>query len=281
MKKFKKIGALAIATALLCGAFAGCGNNQAASSSSAAKTDSKKITVAATPTPHAEILTEAKKILEKDGITLEIKEFTDYVQPNKIVDGGEMDANFFQHKPYLDDFNAENKTKLVSIAAIHYEPLGIYGGKTKALDQIKDGATIAVPNDTTNEARALLLLEAQGLIKLKEGVGIKATKQDIVENKKNIKIEEFEAAQVSRHLDEVDFVVLNGNYALNAGLNVSKDALAKEAADSEAAKTYANIIVVKEGNENNEAIKKLCQVLQSDEIKKFINDKYNGAVVPM
>ena len=192
MKKFKKIGALAIATALLCGAFAGCGNNQAASSS-AAKTDSKKITVAATPTPHAEILTEAKKILEKDGITLEIKEFTDYVQPNKIVDGGEMDANFFQHKPYLDDFNAENKTKLVSIAAIHYEPLGIYGGKTKALDQIKDGATIAVPNDTTNEARALLLLEAQGLIKLKEGVGIKATKQDIVENKKNIKIEEFEA----------------------------------------------------------------------------------------
>lgn len=280
MKKFKKIGALAIATALLCGAFAGCGNNQAASSS-AAKTDSKKITVAATPTPHAEILTEAKKILEKDGITLEIKEFTDYVQPNKIVDGGEMDANFFQHKPYLDDFNAENKTKLVSIAAIHYEPLGIYGGKTKALDQIKDGATIAVPNDTTNEARALLLLEAQGLIKLKEGVGIKATKQDIVENKKNIKIEEFEAAQVSRHLDEVDFVVLNGNYALNAGLNVSKDALAKEAADSEAAKTYANIIVVKEGNENNEAIKKLCQVLQSDEIKKFINDKYNGAVVPM
>lgn len=280
MKSIKKIGALVLAAAICCGAIAGCGGN-AKTESSAAKKETKTIKIAATPTPHGEILAEAKKILEKDGITLEIKEFTDYVQPNMVVDGGEMDANFFQHKPYLDDFNAENKTKLVSIAAIHYEPLGLYGGKIKSLDALKDGATIAVPNDTTNEARALLLLEAQGIIKLKEGVGVKATKQDIVENKKNVKIEEFEAAQVSRHLDEVDFAVLNGNYALNAGLNVQKDALAKETADSEAAKTYANIIVVKEGNENNEAIKKLCEVLQSEEIKKFINEKYAGAVVPM
>lgn len=294
-----KIGTALLAGALLCGALAGCGGSTGSGSSAAgssaagssaaassaagssAAAGSKTITVAATPTPHGEILAKAKDALAKEGITLDIKEFTDYVQPNNVVDAGEIDCNYFQHKPYLDDFNAKNKTKLVSIAAIHYEPLGIYAGKTKALADLKDGATIAVPNDSTNEARALLLLEANGIIKLKDGAGVSATVQDIAENKKNVKIMEFAAEQVSRHMDEVDLVVLNGNYALNAGLNASKDALVIETADSEAAKTYANIIVVKEGNEKNEAIQALCKVLKSDEIKNYIKDTYKGAVVPM
>ncbi|MBR4755014.1 MAG: MetQ/NlpA family ABC transporter substrate-binding protein [Lachnospiraceae bacterium] len=295
-KGLKRFGALLIAGVLVSAAFAGCGNSGSAASSaagsskaagssaagsSAASATPKTITVAATPTPHGEILAKAKEILAKDGITLDIKEFTDYVQPNNVVDAGEIDCNYFQHQPYLDDFNAKNKTKLVSIAAIHYEPLGIYAGKTKAIADLKDGATIAVPNDSTNEARALLLLEANGIIKLKEGAGVAATVQDIVENKKNIKVMEFAAEQVSRHIDEVDLVVLNGNYALNAGLNASKDALTIEAADSAAAKTYANVIVVKEGNEKNDAINALVKVLKSDEIKTYIKDSYKGAVVPM
>ena len=293
-KGLKRIGALLIAGIVVSAAFAGCGGSTAAgssaakssaaagSSSAAGSSAAKKtITVAATPTPHGEILAKAKEILAKDGITLDIKEFTDYVQPNNVVDAGEIDCNYFQHQPYLDDFNAKNKTKLVSIAAIHYEPLGIYAGKTKAIADLKDGATIAVPNDSTNEARALLLLEANGIIKLKDGAGVAATVQDIVENKKNIKVMEFAAEQVSRHIDEVDLVVLNGNYALNAGLNASKDALTIEAADSAAAKTYANVIVVKEGNEKNDAINALVKVLKSDEIKTYIKDSYKGAVVPM
>ena len=297
-KGLKRFGALLIAGVLVSAAFAGCGNSGSAASSAAGSSKAagssaagsaaagssaakKTITVAATPTPHGEILAKAKEILAKDGITLDIKEFTDYVQPNNVVDAGEIDCNYFQHQPYLDDFNAKNKTKLVSIAAIHYEPLGIYAGKTKAIDQLKDGATIAVPNDSTNEARALLLLEANGIIKLKDGAGVSATVQDIVENKKNIKVMEFAAEQVSRHIDEVDLVVLNGNYALNAGLNASKDALTIEAADSAAAKTYANVIVVKEGNEKNDAINALVKVLKSDEIKTYIKDSYKGAVVPM
>ncbi len=290
-KNIKKIATSILAGALLCGILAGCGNSGAPASSAAKSSAAgsaassaaapKTITIAATPTPHAEILKTAKEILAKDGITLEIKEFTDYVQPNNVVDAGEIDCNYFQHQPYLDDFNAKNKTKLKSIAAIHYEPLGIYAGKTKALADLKDGATIAVPNDSTNEARALLLLEANGIIKLKDGAGVSATVQDIAENKKNVKIMEFAAEQVSRHMDEVDLVVLNGNYALNAGLNASKDALTIEAADSEAAKTYANVIVVKEGNENNEAVQALCKVLKGEEVKKYINDTYKGAVVPM
>ena len=288
----KKILSLIAASALLISAFAGCGGSTAAGSSAAKSSAAagssaagsaagKTITVAATPTPHGEILAKAKEILAKDGITLDIKEFTDYVQPNNVVDAGEIDCNYFQHQPYLDDFNAKNKTKLVSIAAIHYEPLGIYAGKTKAIADLKDGATIAVPNDSTNEARALLLLEANGIIKLKDGAGVAATVQDIVENKKNIKVMEFAAEQVSRHIDEVDLVVLNGNYALNAGLNASKDALTIEAADSAAAKTYANVIVGKEGNEKNDAINALVKVLKSDEIKTYIKDSYKGAVVPM
>lgn len=240
-----------------------------------------KIKVAATPVPHAEILAQVKGDLLAKGFELEVVEFSDYVQPNLVVDAKDMDANFFQHKPYLDSFNKEKGTKIVSVASIHYEPLGIYPGKSKDLKNIPQGATIAVPNDTTNEARALLLLEANGIIKIKSGAGLTATKNDIVENPKKVQIVELEAAQVARVVSETDFVVLNGNYALQAKFNVAKDSLAKEEATSEAAKTYANILCVKEGNENNPGIKALAEALKSDKVKKFITEKYAGAVIPM
>ncbi|MDO5140594.1 MAG: MetQ/NlpA family ABC transporter substrate-binding protein [Eubacteriales bacterium] len=245
------------------------------------KTEEKgTITVAASPTPHAEILAEAAKLLEKEGWKLEIKEFEDYVQPNLVVESGEIDANYFQHQPYLDNFNQEKGTDLVSVGGIHYEPFGIYPGTKTALDALEKGDVIAVPNDTTNEARALLLLQDNGLIKLKDGAGLTATVLDIEENPLELKIQELEAAQVSRVKDEVALVVLNGNYALEAGFSVGKDAIAYEKSDSEAAKTYVNIIAVKAGNENNEGIKALVDVLKSDEIKNFINSTYDGAVVP-
>ena len=237
------------------------------------------ITVAASPVPHAEILAEAVKILAKEGWTLKVTEFEDYVQPNLVVDSGEIDANYFQHVPYLDDFNAEKGTHLVSVAGIHYEPFGIYPGTKASLSDIADGDVIAVPNDTTNEARALLLQD-NGIIKLADGAGLTATVKDIVENPHNVKIQELEAAQVSRVKDEVAFVVLNGNYALEAGFSVAHDAVAYETSASTAAKTYVNVLVVKEGNENNEGIQALAKVLKSDEIKQFITDTYDGAVVP-
>ena len=238
------------------------------------------IKVAASATPHAEILEEAKPILEKEGWDLEVTVFDDYVQPNLVVESGDFDANYFQHIPYLDNFNEEQGTHLVNAGGIHYEPFGIYPGTKKTLDDLEDGDTIAVPNDTTNEARALLLLPDNGVITLKDGAGLEATVKDIEENPKNIQIEELEAAQVSRVKDEVAFVVLNGNYALQAGYSVSKDSIAHETSDSEAAKTYVNIIAVKEGNEDNEAVKALVDVLKSDEIKDYINETYDGAVVP-
>ena len=238
------------------------------------------ITVAASPTPHAEILAEAGKILAKQGWTLKVTEFEDYVQPNLVVDSGEIDANYFQHVPYLDNFNEEKGTHLVSIAGIHYEPFGIYPGTKSSLKDIAKGDTIAVPNDTTNEARALLLLQANGIIKLKDGAGLTATVLDIVENPYDINIQELEAAQVSRVKDEVAFIVLNGNYALEAGFSVGKDSIAYEKSDSEAAKTYVNVLVVKEGNEDNEGLKALAEVLKSDEIREFIEKTYDGAVVP-
>ena len=238
------------------------------------------IKVAASATPHAEILEEAKPILEKEGWDLEVTVFDDYVQPNLVVESGDFDANYFQHIPYLDNFNEEQGTHLVNAGGIHYEPFGIYPGTKKTLDELEDGDTIAVPNDTTNEARALLLLQDNGVITLKDGAGLEATVKDIEENPKNIQIEELEAAQVSRVKDEVAFVVLNGNYALQAGYSVSKDSIAHETSDSEAAKTYVNIIAVKEGNEDNEAVKALVDVLKSDEIKDYINETYDGAVVP-
>ena len=244
-------------------------------------TESKgTITVAASPTPHAEILAQAAKLLADQGWTLEVTEFEDYVQPNLVVDGGDIDANYFQHVPYLDDFNAENGTALVSVAGIHYEPFGIYPGTKADLAELTDGDVIAVPNDTTNEARALLLLQDNGIITLKQGADLKATVKDIEENPYNINIQELEAAQVSRVKDEVAFVVLNGNYALEAGFSVAHDAVAYESSDSVAAQTYVNVLVVKEGNENKEGILALAEVLKSQEIKQYIIDTYDGAVVP-
>ena len=238
------------------------------------------IKVAASPTPHAEILEAAKSILADEGWDLEVTEFEDYVQPNLVVESGDFDANYFQHIPYLESFNEEKGTHLVDAGDIHYEPFGIYPGTKSSLDELEDGDTIAVPNDTTNEARALLLLQDNGVLTLKEGAGLTATVNDIESTTKDIKIQELEAAQVPRVLGEVAFAVINGNYAVEAGLSVADDAIAYEASDSEAAKTYVNIIAVKEGNEDNEGIVALVDALKSDEIKDFINETYNGAVIP-
>ena len=242
--------------------------------------DVKTITVAASETPHSEILEAAKPILEEEGYDLEVTVFDDYVQPNEVVESGDFDANYFQHIPYLNSFNEEKGTHLVNAGGIHYEPFGIYPGTKSSLDDIADGDTIAVPNDTTNEARALLLLQDNGIIKLKDGAGLEATVNDIEENPYNVEIVELAAEQVARVAEETSYIVLNGNYALQAGYSVSKDALAYETSDSEAAKTYVNVIAVKEGNENSDKIKALVDVLKSDEIKDFINEKYDGAVIP-
>lgn len=237
--------------------------------------------VAASPTPHAEILNAAKDILAEQGIDLEVIEFTEYVQPNLVTESGEVDANYFQHKPYLDGFNVEQGTHLVSVGPVHYEPLGIYPGKSSDLENIADGATIAIPSDTTNEARALQLLATQGLITVRDDAGLTATINDITENPHNIKFEEIEAAQLPRTVQDVDFAVINGNYALAAGFSVKNDALATEDASSEAAQTYANILAVKEGRENDPAIQALYAALTSDKVKDYINSTYDGAVVPI
>lgn len=242
--------------------------------------DDKTITVAASATPHAEILEQAAPLLEEEGWKLDVTVFEDYVQPNLVVDSGDFDANYFQHIPYLDDFNEEHGTSLVNAGGIHYEPFGIYPGTKEDLSELEEGDVIAVPNDTTNEARALLLLQDNGVIKLKDGVGLEATARDIEENPNNVEIQELEAAQVSRVAEEVAFVVLNGNYALQAGYSVSKDAVAYEQSDSEAAQTYVNVIAVQEGNEDSDKIKALVDVLKSDEIKDFITENYDGAVIP-
>ncbi len=260
--------------------------SEAASTSEAASEETTDLAgttlkVAASPTPHAEILNAAKDILAEQGITLEVVEFSDYVQPNLVTESGEVDANYFQHTPYLDSFNEENGTHLVSVGAVHYEPFGIYPGKSDDLANIADGATIAVPNDTTNEARALQLLAAQGLITVRDGAGLTATVNDITENPHNLQIKEIEAAQLPRTVQDVDFAVINGNYAMEAGFSVGTDALAIEDASSEAAQTYANVLVVKEGNENDPAIQALYAALTSDTIKDFINNTYDGAVVPI
>lgn len=250
--------------------------------SEAAKTPEKleKLTVGASPAPHAEILNAAKELLAQRGYDLEVVEYTDYVLPNNALDSGDLDANYFQHKPYLDSFNEQNGTKLVSAGAIHYEPFGIYAGKSDSLEAVPDKGTVLVPNDVTNEARALLLLEAQGLIKLKEGAGLEATKMDITENPKNLEIVELEAAQLPRSLSDGDIAVINGNYAIEAGLKVS-DALAIEDSQSLAATTYGNVVAVREGDENSDKTKALVEALTSPEVKKFIEDTYQGAVVPL
>lgn len=264
----KKTIALVLSLVLSLCLLAGCAGSE----------NDKVITVAASPTPHAEILRVAAEELEKDGYTLNIVEYADYVIPNNVTESGDVDANYFQHTPYLETFNAENGTHLVSVAEIHYEPFGIYAGTCASVDALADGAQIAVPNDGTNRARALQLLQAQGLIKLKDGAGLTATKLDIVENPKNLDIVEMEAAQLPNVLDSVDLAVINGNYALGAGLGAM---LVGEDAASEAAQTYANVIVVREGNENTEKTKALVKALTSDAVRDYINSTYNGAVVPI
>ncbi len=282
--------ALLLTGILATGLLAGCGSSDDSADSTADNTQTESedtgsdekttIKVAASATPHAEILEEAKPLLEEQGYELEITVFDDYVQPNEVVESGEFDANYFQHIPYLESFNEEKGTHLVNAGGIHYEPFGIYPGTKSSLDDIADGDKIAVPNDTTNEARALLLLQDNGIITLKDGAGLEATVNDIEENPYNVEIVELEAAQVARVTEEMAYVVLNGNYALQAGYSVKNDALAYEKSDSEAAKTYVNVIAVKEGNEDSEAIQALVEVLKSDEIKDFINENYDGAVIP-
>lgn len=283
---FRKIGAIALSTILGVGLLTGCGENSQANTKSentANNTQEEKtvtLKIAASTTPHAEILAQAAEQLKAQGIVLEVDEFEDYVQPNNVVEDGTYDANYFQHTPYLDSFNEENGTHIVSAGKIHYEPFAIYPGTKNSLDEIEDGDQIAVPNDTTNEARALLLLQDNGLIKLKDGVGLEATVNDIADNPHNLKIEELEAAQVSRAVKDVAFLAVNGNYAQEAGWTVAANAIAVEKSDSEAASTYANIIAVKEGRENDEAIKKLVEVLKTKEIQDWIDKNYNGGVVP-
>lgn len=267
----KKSIAIVLTLILTLSLFAGCERAD----------DGKTIVVAASPTPHAEILEIAKQELEKDGYTLEIRKFNDYVVPNTATEDGEVDANYFQHQPYLNTFNEEQKTHLVSVAAIHYEPFGIYAGTKDSIAALEKNDKIAVPNDGSNRARALLLLEAQGLIELKEGVGVEATVLDITENPLELEIVEMEAAQIANILDSVALGVINGNYALAAELNVSTDALAAEDNTSEIALQYANILVVKEGNENSEKIQALIKALTSQAVKDFINEAYSGAVVPL
>ena len=275
----KKAVALLLTATLATGLLVGCGGNkQEAQQQEQPKLE--VITVGASTTPHAEILTAAKDALAADGYELKIVEFTDYVQPNLTLENGELDANYFQHQPYLDNFNAENNTNLVSAASIHYEPFGIYAGKSSDLANIPEGATIAVPNDTSNEARALLLLEAQGIITINPEAGINATVQDITANPHNIKIMEVEAAVLARTLSDADFAVINGNYALADGLNAATDALAIEDKDSVGASTYANIVAVRAGEENSEKTQALVKVLTSDTVKKFIEETYSGGVVP-
>lgn len=296
----KRVSAVILTAALAVASLAGCGSTATSESAAQAtgsadtaatteaatqaaestSTEDKTITVAASATPHAEILEQAKSILAEQGWDLQVTVFDDYVQPNNVVESGEFDANYFQHIPYLDSFNEEHGTHLVNAGGIHYEPFGIYPGTKSSLDDLASGDVIAVPNDTTNEARALLLLQDNGILTLKDGVGLEATVNDIVENPKDVKIQELAAEQVARVREEVAFVVLNGNYALQAGLSVSKDAIKYETADSEAAKTYVNVIAVKEGNENSEKTKALVDVLKSDAIKQYINDTYDGAVIP-
>lgn len=265
----KKIIAIALSLILTLSLFAGCG-----------KQDEKTITVGATASPHAEILEVIKDALAAEGWTLVIKEFNDYVLPNTAVEEGQLDANYFQHIKYLNNFNEENGTHLVSVAGIHYEPMGIYAGKSASLAELPDGAKIAVPNDATNEARALLLLEQAGLIKLKEGVGIAATKDDIIDNPHNYELYEVQAELVPTVLKDVAIAVINGNYAIDAGLKLA-DALVTESATGTATDYYQNVLVVKEGNENSEKIQALVKALKSDAVRQYIENTYNGAVVPL
>ena len=280
--KLKKFTAVALASALSLGLLSACGSNanETPSAGSDNNTEAVTIKIGATPAPHAEILEVVKPILAEQNINLEITVFNDYVTPNTAVEDGSLDANYFQHITYMNGFNESDGTHLVSVGNVHYEPLGLYAGKASTVADLTDGAQIAVPNDTTNEARALLLLQQEGLIPLKEGAGINATKADIVENPKNLDIVELEANQLPVRLQDVDMAVINGNYAIDAGLNVA-DALAIEDSEGEAGTAYANVLVVKEGHENDDAIQALYTALCSDEVRTYMEETYGGAVVPL
>ena len=289
----KKLVSLLLSGALAVGLLAGCGGGTGSSGTAdtpAANTESPAastetgslegttLKVGATPAPHAEILEVVKDILAEQGITLEIVQYNDYVQPNNAVEDGSLDANYFQHITYMNDFNDQNGTHLVSAAEVHYEPMSLYAGKVSSLDELADGALIGVPNDATNEARALLVLQQEGLITLRDGAGITATINDIVDNPKNLQFSEMEAAQLPLRLADLDMAVINGNYAIDAGLSMD-DALATESADGEAAQAYVNVLAVKEGREDDPAIQALAAALCSDEVKTYIEENYNGAVV--
>ena len=277
----KKLLALLLALSLslsftACGGDGGANTTDDDTSSDADAAETVTLTVAASPTPHAEILKQCVPILKEQGIDLVVNEYSDYVIPNTAVEDGDEDANYFQHIPYLDDFNATRGTHLVNVAAVHIEPMGVYAGKTASLEELADGATIAVPSDATNEGRALLLLETQGLIKLADSTNLSSTPNDIVENPKNLEFVEMEAAQIPSSLADVDLAVINSNYALGAGLNPTEDALVLESADS----PYVNVLVVKEGNEETPAVLALIEALHSDTIRTYIEETYGGAVIP-
>lgn len=276
MRKIKVIASITALAALATFTLSGCGSSKAGAK------DDKTITVAASPTPHSEILNKVvKPILQKEGYKLVVKEFTDYVQPNTATEEGEVDANYYQHLPYLDNFNKEKGTHLVSVGGIHFEPFGLYPGKTETIKALANGATVAVPNDPTNEARALLLLQDAGLIKLKNPKDINATTKDITENPKNLKFKELEAATVPTAIKDVDLAAMNGNYAIQAGFNPTKDPLTSEKVGGIAAKTYENIIVVKKGSEKFAKIKALLKALKTSEVRDYITKTYKGAVLPV
>ncbi|MGI6751883.1 MAG: MetQ/NlpA family ABC transporter substrate-binding protein [Anaerovoracaceae bacterium] len=273
----KKLLSIVLVLALSLALFTGCGG----APENEGEADLIPLKVGATLVPHCDILEFVKDKMEDEGYDLQIVEFSDYVMPNTATEDGSLDANFFQHIPYMEEFNEKNGTHLAAVFLVHFEPFGLYPGKVKAIEDLPQGASIAVPNDASNEARALLLLEATGLIKLKEGAGMLATINDIAENPKKLKIVEMEAAQIPNALVDVEMAVINGNYALNAGLNVDRDAVAVEDKESIGAVTYANPIVVKEGNENNPGILALIKSLNSDDVRDYINEKYEGSVVPV
>jgi D-methionine transport system substrate-binding protein len=276
MKNIKKISILALVLVLALGIFTACGGGSSEGGDDSAD---KTIKVAASPTPHAEILNSISDALAEEGWTLEVIEFDDYVQPNVATTDGDVDANYFQHVPYLDQYNEENGTDLVAVGNVHYEAMGAYKGTKDSFDALEEGDKIAVPNDVTNEARALQLLAANGVLTLKDGVGLEATKNDIVDNPKGVEIVELEAATIPGALPDVALGVINANYALGAGLTTD-DAVAYEAEDSEAAETYVNVIVVNAGNENSEKTQALVKAIQTEAVSSFILEKYNGAVQP-
>ncbi|MER6226063.1 MetQ/NlpA family ABC transporter substrate-binding protein [Streptomyces sp. 900105755] len=276
MRNTAKLTTAVLAAGALTFGLTACGSDK--DSASGSGDYSGPLVVAASPTPHAEILDYIKdNLAKKAGLDLEVKEFTDYITPNTATEDGSVDANYFQNKPYLDDFNKKRGTHIVPVVTVHLEPLGLYSHKVKSVDALKSGATVAVPNDSVNEARALKLLAANGLITLKDGAGSEATPQDIAKNPKNLQFKEVEAAQTARSLDDVDAAVINGNYAISAGIKPAKDALVLESAKNS---PYGNFLAVKKGNEKDPRVKKLAKLLTSPQVKKFIEDKYQGSVIP-